>query len=534
MDGFLSRSRRVIYLVANGVFAVVVALASVQSGGGVVLYLCALFALCSLPVCFLDRVNGRYLLLAILMAFYFIFFGMLDLISVLLGAQVTRTVDGLSQAELGILCGAVCVLVSYIVTARLPRVLRPDEPAHDWPIRSILLVGLALWLIGSVSIVYLQVFVIPEKTIASTQRGLASMGPVQIFLVMLGHLVAPLGLLILAYGYAKIRTTFWLLLILALMAVQVAVAFVTDIRGLALLPVAVVIVALTLVNNKVPKAWIVGSIIGVALIFPLLSAYRAAISGERGLNRTEAVENIGKVVDIVLAYQEKLSQRAPQAGGPMIFQRASLKANIEADFARSGVDVPFQDGRTLVAIPLAFIPRLIWPDKPDVATGQLFNREIIQGEIADVYISPSHLGELYWNFGWPGLLLGMTFIGALLGFVAAKCCLAERTSVTRLLILLATVQYLCMGFEGAISVSYISWMRSIAAIGLLHMLLAKPLGERQGAQSSQGPQAAGRQPLLQGAQLPGSQPLPQGKRSPSEAGLTPALARVPRFPNLLR
>jgi hypothetical protein len=513
MDGFLARSRRAIYIGANGVFVIAVALASMQQAadGGATLYLCALFALCSLPVLFLDRVNGRYLLLAIFMAFYFVFFGMLDLFCVLVGAQLNRTADGLSDAEWGILSGAACVLVSYIITALLPRVLPYDERARDWPTGSILLVGLALWLIGSVSIVYFQVYVVPEKTIASAQRGLASMGPVQIFMVMLGHLVAPLGLLILAYGYAKIRTTFWLLLILALMAAQVAIAFVTDIRGLALLPVAVVIVTVTLVNNKVPKAWIVGSVIGVALIFPLLSAYRAAVTGERGLNRAEAVENLGKVIDIVLAYQEKLSQRGPQAGGPVIFQRASLKGNIEADFARSGVDVPFQNGRTLVAIPLAFVPRLIWADKPDVATGQLFNHEIIQGEVADTYISPSHLGELYWNFGWPGLLLGMASIGSILGFVAAKCSLAERTSVTRLLVLLATVQYLCWGFEGVMSVSYISWMRSLAAIGLLHLLLAKPLNAGRSAQLPRDPQV----------------PLPAGS-------LQPSLAPVPRFPNLLR
>jgi hypothetical protein len=513
MDGFVSRNRRAIYVVANGVFVIAVTLASLQqtSSGGSVFYLCALFALCSLPLWFLDRLNGRYLLLAIFMAFYFIFFGMLDLFSVLVGAQVNRAADDLTAAEWGILAGAACVLVSYIITARLPRVAPQDERAHDWPMRSILFVGLALWLIGSVSIVYFQVYVVPEKTIVSAQRGLASMGPVQVFIVMLGHLVAPLGLLILAYGYAKFRAMFWLLLILALMVVQVAIAFVTDIRGYALLPVAVVIVALTLVNNKVPKAWIVGSVIGVALLFPLLSAYRAAITGERGLNRAEAVQDLGKVIDIVLAYQEKLSQRGPQAGGPVLFQRASLKGNIELEFARAGVDVPLQGGRTLVAIPLAFIPRLIWPDKPDVPTGQLFNREIIQGEVADTYISPSHLGELYWNFGWPGLLSGMLFIGAILGFVAAKCSLAERTSVTRLLILLATVQYLCWGFEGVMSVSYISWMRSMAAIGLLHMLLAKPLNARQSAQ------------------------LPQDPRSPpSTPGLTPALAPLPRFPNLLR
>ena len=125
------------------------------------------------------------------------------------------------------------------------------------------------------------------------------------------------------------------------------------------------------------------------------------MTGERGLSKAAAVQDIGKLLDIVFAYQDKLSQRGPKVGGPLLFERASLKFNMEREFARTGVDVPFQEGRTLVAIPLAFIPRIIWPDKPDVSTGQLFNHEIIQGEVADTYISPSHVGELYWNYGWP-------------------------------------------------------------------------------------------------------------------------------------
>jgi hypothetical protein len=502
MDALLSRNRRSIFILMNGGFAVLVALlGSMQhaAAGGTVVYLCALFALCSAPVWFLDRLNGRYTMLAILMALFFVFFGMLDFLTLLLGGELAPGSDELNAGEGGILAGGVCALLGYVFAARLPAVASPTQSA-DWPRLSVLLVGLGLWLIGSISIVYFDVFLVTEKTIESSQRGLAAMGPLQTFFVMLGHLLGPLGLLILAYGYARFRVTFWLLVILFLLAAQVVLAFVADVRGFALTPVAVVIVAITLVDNKIPKGWVLGAAIGIALVFPLLSAYRATVSGEHGLNRAEAAANLEKVFDLVLAYQDRMDRQESKPGGPLIFQRASLKGNIELEFARVGVDAPFQEGQTLIAIPLAFIPRLIWPDKPDVSTGQLFNHEIFHSEVADTYISPSHLGELYWNYGWPGLLGGMFIIGSLLGFVAAKCCLAERMSVTRLLIMLATVQYLCWGFEGVMSVSYISWMRSIAAIGLLHLLLAK-----RSAPASVAPSAS---PVAQ--------------------------AVLPRFPNLLR
>jgi hypothetical protein len=91
----------------------------------------------------------------------------------------------------------------------------------------------------------------------------------------------------------------------------------------------------------------------------------------------------------------------------------------------------------------------------------------------DTYISPSHFGELYWNFGWPGIVGGMLLIGMLLGFVAVRCSLASGQSVTRMLVFLTTVRYVCLGFEGSISVAYVTWLRSLAVIALLHLLLAR-------------------------------------------------------------
>ncbi len=41
------------------------------------------------------------------------------------------------------------------------------------------------------------------------------------------------------------------------------------------------------------------------------------------------------------------------------------------------------------------------------------------------------------------------------------------------MVLLVTVQTLCIGFEGEVSTSYVLWMRSLAAIGLLHLMFAR-------------------------------------------------------------
>ncbi|HKT73917.1 MAG TPA: hypothetical protein VJQ47_13580 [Steroidobacteraceae bacterium] len=492
-------ARTTIYLLVNIAFMLGVAVATaVQGSGGTsLLYLIALFGLCSAPLLSLRSLNGRYALLAVFMAFYFLFFGMMDFLAVLSGAPAPDAVDDPATVEFAILVGAVCALGGYHITAATAGGTQRSQLV-DWPKVFILSVGLALWLIGSSSLIYSQVYVIPEKTNMAAQRGYAELGAALTFIVMLGNMVAPLGLLILSYGYAKFRTRFWLVLILGMLAAQVVLAFVTDIRGQAIIPPGFVIVALTLKDGKLPKAWLVGALLTLPAIYPILTAYRVEITGGRGLSREQAVNNLGKVVDIVLGSVKSGKGEENQAS---IFERASLKGNVEIAFAHTGVDRPFQEGHTLLAIPLAFIPRIIWPSKPDVQTGQLFNHEFFPGGVADTYISPSHFGELYWNFGWPGIIVGMLLIGMLLGFVGAKTDLEQRPSVTRVLILLATVQYLCTGFEGAMSISYVLWLRSLAAIGLLHLLFTRAAKPEH--------------------------------RSGPVATTTPVAVAGPRFPNLL-
>jgi hypothetical protein len=71
-------------------------------------------------------------------------------------------------------------------------------------------------------------------------------------------------------------------------------------------------------------------------------------------------------------------------------------------------------GETMKYAGYAFIPRLIWPDKPSVTRGAWFSTRLglFQTEAdATTSIGMTAVGELYWNFGLPGVLLGMLAIG---------------------------------------------------------------------------------------------------------------------------
>jgi hypothetical protein len=487
---------------------------------GVGVYVCVLVALCSSPLLLLKRLNDRYALLGIFMLTYFLFFGALDLQILVFGTDRLQTVRSgfLTTSELLILVGAVMLLFGYVLAVGVwgQRGEPAEErPAAEWPAGSLLMIGLGLWLFGTLASLYFQLVVAPSKLGASAAKGMASMGPALTFLVMLGQMMLAVGILMLSYGYAKYRGVFWTALIVVVVASQVAVGFLEDIKGQAILGGVLVIMTRTVVSSRVPKAWIAYMVAFLVVGFPIFQAYRV-VAGERGLDRAQALARLDLVLDHVMSSRDKVTEGRNRQQS--FLERSSSKGNLDLLIEHVGNDVPFLHGATLVAIPLAFVPRLLVPDKEDVSVGALFGKMILKSD-SGVYISISHLGELYWNFGWPGVVFGMLQLGLLLGFVGSTFSLERGVTLTRVLILLATVQPLCLGFGGTMPISYIVWMRSMAAIGLLHLIFARVPTAVRSVTSERSAESKGK----------GLQPRA------SELGLPVALAApVPRFRNLLR
>ena len=79
----------------------------------------------------------------------------------------------------------------------------------------------------------------------------------------------------------------------------------------------------------------------------------------------------------------------------------------------------FYNGGTLTYLTYAFVPRIIWPEKPKIERGSWFAVRIGQGRATEDgwfnnTINMTQAGELYLNFGSAGLWLGLPLYGALL------------------------------------------------------------------------------------------------------------------------
>lgn len=77
-------------------------------------------------------------------------------------------------------------------------------------------------------------------------------------------------------------------------------------------------------------------------------------------------------------------------------------------------------GETMQYASYAFVPRLLWPDKPTVTRGTWFSTYLgaFRDEAeATTSIGMTAIGELYWNFGLAGVLVGMLAIGCFQGLL---------------------------------------------------------------------------------------------------------------------
>ena len=469
-------NRRLLFTIANVVFCVVTAIATVlrPEAGVHPLYVVMLFALCSGPILKSEQPNDRYALLVVFFATYFVMFGITDFSHIVLGnSQLTNLVDGsgnepLSKPELVILVGGALLLFGYLVTCR-PSDVAKDSP-KDWPEKTLVIAGCLLWTVCTWLVWDLRVHFIVDTTVENIARGYASLGSVRTIVYTLATYLQPLGIVILAYAQCRYHRRYLLPLIAMAIAAEMVLGFVSDIKGQVVVGLVLIAITKLLVDGSIPKTRLLMILFAATLIFPILQANRL-------LHMQGIVNNARAAADITTIFKRAFSvskEAFSSAERPdTFFERLSLKSSVNMIVTHAGTDVPYQDGYTLQPIVTSFIPRIIWPTKPAIETGRLVNRAFNVTESNDIYISPSYLGELYWNFGWLGVLLGMSLMGAILGYVGARCDPSRSTTLTRILVLLATCKLLILGFEGTIAAQYSQWLRTLVAIGISHVLLSR-------------------------------------------------------------
>lgn len=194
----------------------------------------------------------------------------------------------------------------------------------------------------------------------------------------------------------------WLLF--ALVAMQVAGGFVTGYKQQALLPVLLVGASYVACSGRIPwKAVGITAAVGILVLLPATILFRSVVRGEHLTGTT-----VRTPVGLARETADYLNVR---------FRLVDSVALIQS---RTPAVYPYANGRRYTLLPaIVTLPRAVWPDKPILNDGLEFSHTY--WEVPPMITTATPLtqpGDLYRNFAWPGVLIGMAAWGMVVGFLA--------------------------------------------------------------------------------------------------------------------
>ena len=117
-------------------------------------------------------------------------------------------------------------------------------------------------------------------------------------------------------------------------------------------------------------------------------------------------------------------------------------------------------GDTYFRLFYIIIPRSIWPDKPGNIS-QLVP-QLLNVDFADRHITTSvtFIGELYWNFGWFGIVVGMLVFG-ILAKMLYNYVIKHKDSKGAVLIYSVTISYIMELFRGTFHTTTLYYLATV-------------------------------------------------------------------------
>lgn len=124
--------------------------------------------------------------------------------------------------------------------------------------------------------------------------------------------------------------------------------------------------------------------------------------------------------NLVRAHADQNGVMSVIAHGSEVTATRTANVDLFADVIRQTPEsVPYWRGYTYLSLVGAFVPRMLWPDKPQKRIGQDFGHRYgyLYAHDRNTSINLSFLVEFYANFGERGVLVGMLLVGSILAIL---------------------------------------------------------------------------------------------------------------------
>ena len=127
----------------------------------------------------------------------------------------------------------------------------------------------------------------------------------------------------------------------------------------------------------------------------------------------------------------------------------------------------------LSSLIFSFIPRVIWPSKPDLTKGKLWVTQEIWGKYnTNASIAITILGDMYLNFGVIGIIIGMFGLGSLMALIYHSC-IRKGRSYAKLLFYTMLIGYTFHWHASYLIPSIILFVRIFIVAKMLEFIFFK-------------------------------------------------------------
>lgn len=277
-----------------------------------------------------------------------------------------------------------------------------------------------------------------------------------------------IALLVLCYHRYKSRGAVMLLGIF--LPLTVLFGFFGGTKSAVLRPLVMIVIVHIMVTRRLRAWWVVGFVVLMAVFYPISEVYRA-YAWTRKLSAIEVIASPQTALRVIEQFGA-----ATSVGEHMMFglnatsQRLDGISILSVIMRDAGTRVPFQGGWTIAYIPMSFVPRLLWPGKPKFMVGQWVTDNFGGGPHVSSSTGATWVGEFYYNFGWPGVLIGMLTLGIWFRFLQESFLRVDAT-IPSVFAGVVTIVGLCTGIDGELIGATNAVVFNVTPIVILHLLV---------------------------------------------------------------
>lgn len=214
---------------------------------------------------------------------------------------------------------------------------------------------------------------------------------------------------LLTMPYKRARLIVWLLIL----AIETAFGFFSGVKGF-IIPLFGIPLLLyhylrkRLSIRQVVRWAVVVVFVLIFLIFPLINSYRVVFYEMAGYSSVDAALSAWSRAHWSF-HENQLAATVTESIRSFMNRFSGLDS-----LSIIVADPKYQRGKTLTIFFIAFIPRFLWSQKPVLDVGRQFAVEYWNQPVnVQNAMAPTTIGELYWNFGLIGVLIGMFLLGVI-------------------------------------------------------------------------------------------------------------------------